>query len=199
MIKAPNGTIIYQRNSGTTFNDTSYFTTFCPLSSCTNLLVLKITMTDSLGDGWNWNILGIKQNNFTVGTFGSAFTTGASSGPVYITVLGNTDAQVVVFQMGSRKTTEIGFIIRAPNNTIIYQRASGTAFTLSTVFSTFCPIGGCLNRLNISITMTDAYGDGWNGNVLAIKQSGAVVGTFGSAFTSGSTSGPVYIVVQGNI
>lgn len=47
--------------------------------------------------------------------------------------------------------------------------------------------------------MTDSYGDGWNGNILAIKQNNTVKGTFGSAFTSGSTTPNVYIVVQGNI
>ena len=38
-------------------------------------------MTDTWGDDWNDNVLGLRQNNFIVGTFGSDFTTGHSLGP----------------------------------------------------------------------------------------------------------------------
>lgn len=37
-------------------------------------LSLTIILTDSFGDGWNGNILGIMQNNKIVHTFGNAFT-----------------------------------------------------------------------------------------------------------------------------
>ncbi len=52
------------------------------------------------------------------------------------------------------------------------------------------------DNLNLTITLSDSAGDGWNGNVLAIKQNNTIVGTFGDTFTSGSTKGPFYIVVQ---
>jgi hypothetical protein len=58
-------------------------------------------MSDSWGDGWQSNILAIKQNNTVVGTFGSTFTSGFSNGPVYITVQGSIEAQIVVYQFGS--------------------------------------------------------------------------------------------------
>lgn len=51
--------------------------------------------------------------------------------------------------------------------------------------------------LTLTITMTDIAGDGWNGNVLAIKQNNIIIGTFGSAFTSKNVSGPVTITVKG--
>lgn len=198
MIKAPNGTIIYQRTSGTVFDATTVFSTFCPAGGCPVGLLLSITLTDSFGDGWNGNALGFQQNSVTVGSFGSTFTTGYSTNLVYVWVFGNQTARLVVTQFGT-KTEEIGFIVKAPNGTIIFQRASGTAYTATTLFSTFCPIGGCPITMDLTITMTDLYRDGWNGNIFGLNQNGTIVGTFGGAFTSGASSGPVIITVLGNI
>lgn len=119
-----------------------------------------------------------------IGTFGGSFTTGSSSGPVYFTVLGDFQTQIFVSQLGNN-SYEVGFVVKAPNGTIIYQRMGGSWFNSSKVFTTFCPTGGCesLNTMILTIMMTDAKGNGWNGNVLAIKQNNTVVGTFGSAFT----------------
>ena len=98
-------------------------------------------------------------------------------------------------------TAEVGFVIKAPNNTIIYQRSNGIAFGIGTIFRTFCPIGGCQISpfFTISVTMTDSWGDGWNGNILGIKQNGTIIGTFGGGFSAGSSYGPAYITVQNNI
>lgn len=84
-------------------------------------------------------------------------------------------------------------MIKAPNGTIIHQRASGSAFSVDNVFGDFCPIDNCpdVSGFNVSITMTDASQDGWEGNILGIRQNGVVKGIFGNAFTSGSSSGPV--------
>lgn len=200
VLKAPNGTVIHQRNSGLAFDSSTVFLVFCPAAGCSNIISLVVTMTDSFGDGWNSNILLVKQNNSLMGTFGQSFTTGSSSGPLYITVFGDISAQITVSQLGT-KTNEIGFLVKAPNGTTIHQRSSGSIFNSSTVFVTFCPIGGCpdTSRLNLTITMTDSFGDGWEGTVLGIKQNDTIVGTFGNGFTSGGSSGPVYIVVQGNL
>lgn len=159
---------------------------------------LNITMTDSAGDGWNGNVISVKQNNAVVGTFGGNFTSGSSSGPFYIPIQGGLEVQIVVSQLGT-KSDEVGFTIKAPNGTIIHQRNSGTAFTAGTLFSTFCPQGGCPLTLMLNISMTDTYGDGWEGTTIGIRQSNVTVGTFGTGFTSGTASGPVYIWVQGNI
>ena len=58
-------------------------------------------MTDSKGDGWNGNVLAIKQNDTIPGTFGSAFTAGSTTDPVYIRVQVNLGVQVVVSQLGA--------------------------------------------------------------------------------------------------
>lgn len=55
-----------------------------------------------------------------------------------------------------------------------------------------------ITYLNYSVSMTDSYGDGWNGLVLGIKQDGAWTSTFGSQFTSGSSYSPVTLQVKAN-
>jgi hypothetical protein len=103
-------------------------------------------MYDSSGDGWNGNKLAITQNNEIVNTFGAGFGAGSFSGPTYITVQGGALANIIVNTIGN-KSQEVGFLIRVPNSTIIYQRASGTAFSSGTVFLTFCPNGNCVGSL----------------------------------------------------
>ena len=44
--------------------------------------------------------------------------------------------------------------------------------------------------VNYVIQLLDSFGDGWNNNILAIKQNGVVVATFGAGFTTGSAYGP---------
>ena len=41
------------------------------------------------------------------------------------------------------------------------------------------------------MTMLDSWGDGWNGNSIAFRQSGNITGTFGANFTTGHQFGPV--------
>lgn len=161
-------------------------------------LRLIVTLSDSVGDGWNGNVLGIKQNNVIVGTFGSTFTSGSASGPFDIVVQGASEVRIVVTTLGT-KTEEIGFVVKASNGTIIYQRNSGTTFRAPTVFSTFCPVGGCPATMDLEVQLTDSSGDGWNGNEFGFKQNKAIVGKFGKAFTSGSSSGPLYITVVKNL
>lgn len=103
-----------------------------------NLFNLTITMTDSFGDGWNGNVIGIRQNNTIVATFGGSFTSGSAAGPILIQIYGRTETRIVVSQLGS-KPEEVGFTITAPNGTIIYRQLATTSFNTSTIFSTFCP------------------------------------------------------------
>ena len=60
-------------------------------------------MTDSFGDGWNGNVFGFRQDSAIAATFGENFTTGSSSGPIYITVAKNLNTQIVLTALG-RKT-----------------------------------------------------------------------------------------------
>lgn len=202
VVRASSGIIVYQLNSGSFFDSTTVFSTFCPGGACPATFLLNITLSDSYGDGWNGNILAIKQNGTIVGTFGNGFTFGNSTGPVYLTVQGNLEAQVVVSVLGGY-TNEVGFVIKVLNGTTVAQRLSGIRYSDGAALSSFCPAGGCPipSTLNLTINMVDywTYGSGWNGAVVAIKQNNAVVGTFGSTFSSSYTTSPVYIVVQGNV
>ena len=162
-------------------------------------MVLSITMTDSNADGWNGNVLGVKQNNAVVGTFGSSFTSAGSSGPVSITVSSELETLIVVTEFGSAQS-ELGFIVRFPNGTVIHERTSGVGFAQDDILFSFCPSETCLNRSysTLTIAMTDSGSDGWNGNILGIRQNNEVMGTFGSTFTSGSSAAPLFITVKAN-
>ena len=157
-------------------------------------------MSDSASNGWNFNALGIQQNGVIVSTFGKNFTSGGSSGPVSITVQGDVSTQIV-FASLSVNTNEMGFVVKAPNGTIIHQRTSGAIAYPGTIFANFCPVGGCLDSnsfITLTITMSDSFGDGWNSAVLGIQQNNVIAGYFGKDFTAGSSSGPVSIILQGN-
>lgn len=52
-----------------------------------------------------------------------------------------------------------------------------------------------VSTITLTIQMTDTFGDGWNGNVFAFKQNGAIVATFGSTFTYGKSFGPVNVTI----
>ena len=58
-------------------------------------------MTDTVGDGWNGNVFGIRQNNTIVTTFGSDFIDGPSYGPITLYVMRNVRATLVVVSVGS--------------------------------------------------------------------------------------------------
>lgn len=179
IIRAFNGTIIYQKDYGVGYYETSILSVFCPNGGCASTLYtsLTISMFDSGSDGWNYNLLGLRQNSKTLGIFGSNFTDGALSGPVSIIVRSNIATQVVVTYLGY-KTNEVGFIIKTSNGTILHQRNAGKTFEQTRIFATFCPGSGCTNILTLKIMMTDS-GNGWNGNVLALRQGDNIVGVFG--------------------
>lgn len=54
-----------------------------------------------------------------IGVFGDTFTSGSVGNSVSVNVLGNLNVQVIVTQFGI-KTDEVGFIIKAPNGTIVH-------------------------------------------------------------------------------
>lgn len=61
---------------------------------------LKITLTDSYGDGWNGYVFGIRQKNSIVTVFGNEFTNGAKQGPIEIEVKSGIEAEIVVSVVG---------------------------------------------------------------------------------------------------
>ena len=52
-------------------------------------------------------------------------------------------------------------------------------------------------KMNLIINMW-AIANGWNGNEIALRQKGAVVGTFGSTYVDYTVPPPVNIVVEAN-
>jgi len=163
----------------------------------TGNVTLTVTLTDSAGDGWNGNALVFRQGGINV-AFGGNFTTGRSFGPLSVKVNSNAEVTIEVSVLGT-KTNEIGFTVKLPNGTVVYTRSPGTTFTSSTVFKVFCPSSACTIAPTVDyyLTMTDSYGDGWNGNILAFKQ-GSTTTRFGSQMAGSSmrTFGPVKFTLK---
>jgi hypothetical protein len=153
---------------------------------------LTITMTDSFGDGWNGNILGIRQNGIIVGTFGQNFRTGRTTTPAIITINSTIETQIVVVQKGNF-THEIGFAVRATSNgTTYFSHVSGRSFAGNFLFKTFCPTTGCQTSPTVDyfVTLHDNWGDSWNGNILAFRQ-GTTLQTFTLLAVGPRTFGPI--------
>ncbi len=77
---------------------------------------------------------------------------------------------------------------------MIYTRTPGTSFGTTIIFKTFCPLGGCpvSPTIDYYVTLTDSYGDGWNGNVLAFRQNDTGTVTLQTfTLSSGRTIGPL--------
>lgn len=79
---------------------------------------LIITLTDSGSDGWNGNVLGIKQNNMIIATFKMNSYNSSSEGPYKISVQGDSEIRIITVNLGL-KTQEVGFAIKVPNGTLI--------------------------------------------------------------------------------
>lgn len=162
----------------------------------TTNVVLTITMKDSKSNGWNGTVIGFVQNDVTVANFGSNFTSGASFGPVNVTLNGKVLTKIVVSTLGTAAaTSEISFVVTYANKTVIVNRTAGTAFAANTVFATFCALGGCPSpstNNTYNIFMTDTGCDGWGGTQLAIRQ-GSNINIFG--LTGGKSYGPWPIIL----
>ena len=93
IIKAFNGTTLVQRMSGIRYSDGAALYSCCPAGGCLipSTLNLTINMINYYGYGYGWAgiVIGIKQNNAVVGTFGSTFNATYTTDPVYIVVQGN--------------------------------------------------------------------------------------------------------------
>jgi len=157
-------------------------------------VTFTITMTDSKSNGWNGTVLGFSQNGATVATFGSNFTSKGSLGPVYATINGKLLTKIVVTTFGTASaTSEIGFVVKFSNGTVIFTRSPGTVFNATTVFYTFCPLGGCPTAPvnNTYYLYLTSVCDGWGGNQLAIRQNGTYKSIF--TITTGRTNGPITV------
>lgn len=57
---------------------------------------------------------------------------------------------------------------------------------------------GSFSQCNYTFVMKDAFGDGWNGNTMTVRQNGVDVATFGADFYTGSQV-PVQVTLQDNV
>lgn len=146
-------------------------------------------MGDTYGDGWNGNILGIKQNNKIVAVFGENFTWGYSA-TQSIQIPAGVTYSVVVSSYGYWRY-EISFTIRDSNQQTIFYYPSGSDFSSSKVFTTVCA-GSCETPKKYYLTLTDSWGDGWNGNTIIVEHNGTQK-EYGGLFTSGSQYGPIEV------
>lgn len=55
------------------------------------------------------------------------------------------------------------------------------------------------DSVNLTINMSDSYGDGWEGSIVAVRQNGVIIDTFGANYTFGRTKGPFYMQIAANI
>lgn len=87
-----------------------------------------------------------------------------------------------------KATAEVGFVIKDNKGTVIFNRTAGTTFATTTIFKVFCPTTTCSSTATVSysVSLSDQYGDGWEGTVLAFRQNGTLT-PFGANFTSGAT------------
>lgn len=143
-------------------------------------------MSDSKGDGWNGNIIAFKQDGVIVATFGDNFIEGKNYGPSIVRIKNNIQTQIVVAQKGNF-TNEVGFVVKNSNGTVVYSRSPGTSYEANIIFKSFCPSSTCpaATKVDYTVSLTDAYGDGWNGVALAFRQNN-VSKVFGDKFTSGA-------------
>jgi gliding motility-associated-like protein len=87
---------------------------------------------------------------------------------------------------GLTSGTAYNFYVRP----ICSQTNTGDSSLAGTFNTTICPP---TNQCLYTFTMTDTFGDGWNGNTMSVIQNGIVVGTFGATFTNGN--GPVSVQI----
>ena len=144
-------------------------------------------MVDSFGDGWNGNILGIKQNGRIVETFGEEMAKGFEA-TSFIQIAEDVNLEIVVHQFGNW-TSEIGFTIKDPQGNVLASRSPGIGFSANAVLGYICYKCTSEPMATYFLTLTDSYGDGWNGNQLYLDYQGERT-ILGADFENGNSYGP---------
>jgi gliding motility-associated-like protein len=143
-----------------------------------NLLVSAIGDT-SVNLSWS-NPTGASQWEVEYGPVG--FTPGTGAGTIVTGITTNNSYTL----SGLTAATSYDFYVRA-----ICGQDNISPLSDSGTFTT----GLCAasQRCDFVFRMTDSWGDGWNGNTMAIRQLGQTVATIGGTFTAGG--GPINITV----
>ena len=143
-----------------------------------NLLVSAIGDT-SVNLSWS-NPTGASQWEVEYGPVG--FTPGTGAGTIVTGITTNNSYTL----SGLTAATSYDFYVRA-----ICGQDNISPLSDSGTFTT----GLCAasQRCDFVFRMTDSWGDGWNGNTMAIRQLGQTVATIGGTFTAGG--GPINVTV----
>ncbi|MBT3209181.1 MAG: T9SS type A sorting domain-containing protein [Bacteroidetes bacterium] len=156
------------------------FTTQMPFGGC----MYTIELLDDYGDGWNGGTLDISLNGSVVL---SGVTLASGAGPELVSLMvNNGDAVSVTYTEGSWGY-ENSYNFYDADGILAFSDGIGGVVPTGGSFSAVCP-----TPCDYTISLTDDYGDGWNGGALDVSVNGSVSLT---GITLASGAGPeTYIV-----
>lgn len=168
---------------------TQFSTALCSASNQCNF---TIAMSDSYGDGWNGNVLALRQNGQVVASFGQQFTTGTSFTPFTVPLCDAFNTEVVVQTLGSY-TSEVGLVITSNTGATVFSRNSGTTFAAGAVLGSFTTACGfvvsCDTVSQLSAVPTASSASlSWNGTASSYQVSYGPAGTLAGGGTLVNTS-----------
>lgn len=187
-ITDPNGTVVYNHVPGNTFNASFVFTSFlsnCAAPLCSSPTAPGVISVDTASAVVYWTAGDPNATTWYV-EYGPA---GFAPGTGTILIVSNDTATIPGLAASSSYSFYVAEL--CPNG------VDTSFFTGPVNFTT--PICALADQCAFIIDMNDSYGDGWNGNILALQQNGITVGTFGQGFTTGSTFGPDTIMLCANV
>jgi hypothetical protein len=172
----------------------------CADASCVTCVenCARLTMTDSFGDGWNGATYTVTNG------FGIVVTTGTLNSfydDIQVDALCLTSGCYTLSVDAGNFPSEIGWTLEGTNEGTFTGGATTTInFTIGVIIDgcaetgacnynpdVNCPDGSCVSCLNncLSLTMTDSFGDGWNGATYTVTNAfgvDVVTGTLNSFY-----------------
>ncbi len=182
----------------TTAGPGTFSTAACAL---TNQCAYTVDLYDTFGDGWNGGEITVLQNGVAVASFGSSFSTGASSLGNIVNLCDNVPTTITLSTAGAWPS-EIGVVITNPNgDTAGVHIASGTVGTGDTLisFTSDCsscpavaapyfesfeansPTVGCWTNVFVEDSLTWTIGSGSSGGLITTAYAGTQNAVFESA------------------
>jgi len=170
----------------------------CEYYSC-DATEFTITMTDAYGDGWNGNVLTIGEESFTIesGSEGSAVIC-LADGVYAVTNGGGYYASEVSWSIGDALSGGSPF----EGELVVGDPAIAgcmDAEALNFNANANEDDGSCIycEGTEFVVTMVDAYGDGWNGNVLTIGSDTLTLETGAEGSATLCLADGIYAVTNG--
>ena len=169
-------------------------TSFAQMEECPDC-AYKLTASDTFGDGWNGAAIQIITPTEVINYAGPA-----AAGPDCIDFLVNTGDVITVNETAAGTfANEVEYSISGPTGDVPVN-VTAPNFTGSATFSfaAVCPVAPVSCDMEITVNLTDSFGDGWNGGTLDVTASvdGApgVTTTVGTAFTTGAAATEIVTV-----